>query len=58
MSRHTVAKTSTIAIALVLGASALSPSTSMASGYMVGMGRTGEITCEAGGFQDCPTDQG
>lgn len=58
MTKQTLAKTSLIALALVLGASALSPSTSMAGGYMMGMGRDGEVTCEPGGTQDCPTDQG
>ena len=53
MNKHKIVKIGFIAIALVLGTSALKSSGLEASGYIVASSRSGESSCEPGGASDC-----
>ena len=53
MHKHHIIRIGFIALALVLGAATLRSSGLEASGYIIAMGRYGEVVCEPGGTSDC-----
>ena len=52
MTKHNFVKAAFVAMALVLGSSALK-SNLYASGYIIASSITGEIECQLGGGEDC-----
>ena len=54
MTTHSIIKSGLIAVALVIGASALRTSSlEAATGHLMSSGRDGTVTCVPGGTSDC-----
>lgn len=53
MTTHPIIKSGIVALALVVGASVLRPSSLEATGHLMSSGRDGTVTCVPGGPSDC-----